>query len=138
MLPSNANEIAAGSTAVTPARLIAGRCGAGSMLGMPPKRLPIVSTSSPADQASSEVMVTAMRKPGHAGRATRRATMIATPSSETSSASGFSVGSACASATSLGTKAPGSLPSSVRPNSSLIWLAKMMTAMPAVNPTVTG
>ncbi len=48
------------------------------------------------------------------------------------------VGNAAPSASSLGTSSPGSLPVSVNPNRSLIWLAKMMTAMPAVKPTVTG
>ena len=45
--------------------------------------------------------------------------------------------SAAPSAASFGTTGPA--PSgSVRPSRSLIWLAKMMTAMPAVKPTVTG
>ncbi len=38
----------------------------------------------------------------------------------------------------LGRSSPGSLPVSLSPKRSLIWLAKMMTAMPAVKPTVTG
>ena len=33
---------------------------------------------------------------------------------------------------------PGSASCRVRPSKSLIWLEKMMTAMPAVKPTVTG
>jgi hypothetical protein len=39
---------------------------------------------------------------------------------------------------SFGMSSPGSFPASVMPSRSWIWLAKMMTAMPAVNPTVTG
>jgi hypothetical protein len=58
-------------------------------------------------------------------------------SAVTARAEGLSVGSASASAPSLGSSGPGSF-SSARPSSSLIWLAKMMTAMPAVKPTVTG
>jgi hypothetical protein len=53
-------------------------------------------------------------------------------------ADGFAVCDAPASAVSFGISSPGSLPASVMPNRSLSWLAKMMTAMPAVNPTVTG
>ena len=45
--------------------------------------------------------------------------------------------SAPAKASSFGTKAAGSW-ASVRPSRSLIWLAKMIVAMPAVKPTVTG
>ena len=52
--------------------------------------------------------------------------------------SGLIVPQACPRAASLGMIAPGSSPASVRPNRSWIWLAKMMTAMPAVKPTVTG
>ena len=43
-----------------------------------------------------------------------------------------------ASASSFGTNSPGSFPASVMPSRSLSWLARMMTAMPEVNPTVTG
>ena len=41
-------------------------------------------------------------------------------------------------AASRGRTARGSGPASVRPSRSRIWLAKMITAMPAVKPTVTG
>ena len=53
-------------------------------------------------------------------------------------AAAFTVPAAPASTSSLAANSPGSLPSRVRPNRSLIWLAKMMTAMPVVKPTVTG
>ena len=43
-----------------------------------------------------------------------------------------------ASASSFGISSPGSFAVSVIPSRSLSWLAKMMTAIPAVNPTVTG
>ena len=79
-----------------------------------------------------------MIMPGHFGRLWRRPTMIAAVAAATPSAAGFSVGSAAASAATLGTMAPGSGPERVRPRNSFIWLAKMMTAMPAVKPTVTG
>lgn len=53
------------------------------------------------------------------------------------SAAGVKVGMAAPSATILGTKAAGSAPRS-RPKSSLSWLARMITPIPAVKPTVTG
>ena len=42
------------------------------------------------------------------------------------------------SAASLGSSGPGSAPARCRPPRSFIWLAKMVTAMPAVKPTVDG
>ena len=58
-------------------------------------------------------------------------------SAATPTAAGLSVGSASASAASFGRSGPGSL-SRARPSNPLSWLARMMTATPAVNPTVTG
>ena len=54
------------------------------------------------------------------------------------SAEPFTVGSACQSTGSFSASACGSGAPSVSPSRSLVWLAKMITAMPAVNPTVTG
>jgi len=59
-------------------------------------------------------------------------------SSASATAAGLMVSRERASASTLATKGPGSLPASVNPRRSLSWLAKMMTAMPAVKPTVTG
>ena len=57
---------------------------------------------------------------------------------EIAPSTGFEQSAAAASACSLCTNSAGSRSASVRPNRSLIWLAAMMTAMPAVKPTVTG
>jgi hypothetical protein len=64
--------------------------------------------------------------------------MMPTASTATVMAAALKVGSAGHSAWTLGTIGPGSGPCSVRPRSSLSWLAKMMIAMPDVKPTVTG
>jgi hypothetical protein len=63
--------------------------------------------------------------------------MMPTERTAVATAAGLSVASASASAASFGTSGPGSL-ARARPSSSLTWLAKMITAIPAVNPTVTG
>ena len=136
--PSRVKAIASGSTACILARSKTGNAGKGSERGMPPKRVPIVSTGSDRATAAIEAAATATSMPGHDGRARFSPTMMTTVSSAMRIAEGLNVPQAAASAFSLGMSSPGSLPSSDRPNSSLSWLAKMMTAMPAVKPTVTG
>ena len=56
----------------------------------------------------------------------------------TASAAGLSVGSAWPSAASFGNSGPGSAADSFKPPRSLSWLAKIVTAMPQVKPTVTA
>ena len=97
--------------------------------------------SRPAGRAAKPAIAatpTAIRKAGQCGRHRRRPRITPMASAATATAAGLTVGSASTRAPSLGTSGPGSLPSSVRPSSSLSWLAKMMMAMPEVNPTVTG
>ena len=60
------------------------------------------------------------------------------PASEIASVAGLKVGSAAQSAGSFSSNGPGSGPISRKPKSGAIWLAKMMAAIPAVKPTVTG
>ena len=52
MQPSSAKDSAAGSTSVTFAQESAGTCGSGSDCGMPPKRVPMVSTGMPSIAAA--------------------------------------------------------------------------------------
>ena len=137
MPPSSAKESAVGNTSKTLSTDSSGSRGAGRDEGMPPKRLPIVSTGKPNNAVTTAAEATAIRKAGHFGRQRRSAWMEPTASAATAQAHGFAVGSASASAASFGNSGPGSF-GSVRPSNSLSWLAKMMTAMPAVNPTVTG
>ena len=56
----------------------------------------------------------------------------------TISAAGFKLPRAAQSTSTFCTISAGSAPGRLSPSKSLIWLAKMMTAIPAVNPTVTG
>ncbi len=119
------------------ARSSAGRCGAGSVDGTAPNREPIVATSSFRIAASAAVTATATSSPGHFGRMRLSPRMIASARAERPTAAGFTVPSAAQMACSFGSSAAGSLAMS-RPRSSRSWLAKMMTPMPAVKPTVTG
>ena len=136
--PSRVKAIASGSTACMAAKSKAGSAGKGSERGMPPKRVPIVSTGSASAAAATEATATPISMPGQDGRQRFSPAMVAMVSKATRIADGLNVPHAAVSALSFGISSPGSLPSSDRPNSSLSWLAKMMTAMPAVKPTVTG
>ena len=137
MAPSRAMATASGNTARSLARSKGGRDGAGSVRGTPPNLEPMVATSSCSIQAMMAVAATAMSSPGHFGRVRRSPTMVPMASADRATVVGLIVPSAAQMACSLGSKAAGSAVMS-RPSSSRSWLTKMMTAMPAVNPTVTG
>ena len=138
MAPSSANAMASGSTAMTLTSVTDGNDGHGNDCGMPPKRVPMVSTGSDSSAAATAVTMTAISMPGHVGRSFRKVAMIAMVTIDIATAAPLAVPAARASASSLGISAPGSWPDSVMPNRSRIWLAKMMTAMPAVKPMVTA
>lgn len=138
MAASRTNEIASGSTAFAFSNENAGSAGDGNARGMPPKRLPMVSIGSDSTAVAIAASTTAIRIPGQDGRQIRKAAMMAMLTSATPSADGLMVFRPPASATSFGTNALGSFPASVMPERSRSWLAKMITAMPAVKPTVTG
>ncbi len=135
---SSANATASGSTACAFSSEKAGSAGHGNSRGMPPKRLPMVSTGNDSAQVTTAAHATAINRPGQVGRNFRNRAMMAMLAAETAMAETLAVGSPPASAMSFGINAPGSLPVSVMPKRSLSWLAKMITAMPAVKPTVTG
>ena len=105
---------------------------------MPPKRVPIVATGSENNTVASAAAATAISMPGQCGRKRLRPAMTRMVMAASPMEAGSAVGSAAHSAGSFSSSGPGSAPASVRPRSSLIWLEKMMTAMPAVKPTVTG
>jgi hypothetical protein len=105
---------------------------------MPPNRVPIVSTGRPKTYAASAAAATAISMPGQEGRSRLSPRMTPIVRAATPTAAGLTVPAASPSATSFSISSPGSLPGSARPNNSLSWLAKMMTAMPDVKPTVTG
>ena len=134
MAPSNANAIASGSTVHAFSSENAGQAGNGNSLGMPPKRVPMVSTGSDSAHVANAAAATANRMPGQVGRHWRSTAMMAMLNTATLTAEALTVGSPRASASSFGINSPGSLPVRVMPSRSLSWLAKMITAMPAVNP----
>jgi hypothetical protein len=136
--PSSAKLTASGSTAIASSGVNAGRAGTGKVRGIPPKRVPSVSTGRPNKAAASEARHTAISMPGHDGRQRLSAAIAPIVTSEIATAARLTVPAALPSATSLGSRSPGSWPARLRPNSSLSWLARMMTAIPAVKPTVTG
>ena len=89
------------------------------------------------NQVRNAQPATAMSIPGHCGRQRRNPTISAIASAAIVAAAGRAVSIDAQSAPSLGSSGAGSFATS-RPSSSLIWLAKMITAMPLVKPTVTG
>jgi hypothetical protein len=138
MAPSNAKAMASGSTARAFSSENDGHAGQGNSRGMPPKRVPMVSTGNDNAQVASAATTTAIRIPGQAGRSFRRPIMMAMQIPETATADKLAVCNPRARTSSFGINSPGSFVVSVIPSRSLNWLAKMMTAIPAVNPTVTG
>jgi hypothetical protein len=138
MAPSNANAIASGNTARAFSSENSGHAGQGNCRGMPPKRVPTVSTGSDNAHVANAATTTAIRMPGQAGRSFRRKMMIAMLTAARATAEKLAVPSPPANASSFGRNSPGSFVASVIPSRSLSWLAKIMTAIPAVNPTVTG
>jgi len=116
---------------------ISGITGAGKLVGMPPKREPIVSTGRPSIATPAAAATTAIRKAGSFGASLRIATMATSDSRATATVAGETVSRASQNACHFARKLPGTL-SSDRPNRSRIWLEKMMTAMPAVKPVTTG
>ena len=111
--------------------------GNGRLRGTPPKREPIVSIGRWNHQVSSAATPTAASRPGKRGAIRLRPKIIPRHSADMPMAVGLKVGKAPQSAASFGTSGPGSL-ASERPRRSRISPAKMMSAMPAVKPTVTG
>ena len=88
--------------------------------------------------ARTEASTTAISIPGHAGSQRLNAKISAAEPSPSPSVAGLIVGKAWARTASLGSSRPGSAPASRRPARPLTWLAKMVTAMPQVKPTVTA
>ena len=97
--------------------------------------------SPPAGRAPRRRARPVSRRSGtmaRAGASGARPGLRPTVPAATAIAARLALGSAAANASIFGTIGPGSGAARVRPSSSLSWLARMMTAMPAVNPTVTG
>ena len=75
---------------------------------------------------------------GQRGRHRFRPTRPSRQAADSAQVAGSALGSAAQSAGSFSSSGPGSGPGRARPSSGLSWLAKMITPMPAVKPTVTG
>lgn len=136
--PRRANETASGKTAAALSSESGGKVGRRSPRGMPPNRVPIVSAGNCRRATKAEAAATAISMPGQCGRNRRSPRMMPIVSAAVSTAAQLTVPAAWPSAMSLSTIGPGSAPESVRPKRSRNWLAKMITAIPAVKPTVTG
>ena len=99
MAPSKANAIASGNTArAFSERECTATPASGNSLGMPPKRLPIVSTGSDSAQVAIAATMTAIRMPGQVGRSFRSTTMMAMLMAATTTAETLAVCSPPASA----------------------------------------
>ena len=94
----------------------AGSAGDGNSRGMPPKRLPMVSTGSDSAAVAIAASTTAIRMPGQDGRQRRKPAMMAMLTTATPSADGLTVCRPPASAASFGTNSLGSFPASVMPD----------------------
>jgi hypothetical protein len=135
--PSKAMARPSGKTACTFSMLKAGSAGDGSERGIAPKRVLTVCTSRWKTAHTTAARATAIRKDGQAGRSRRNTTIPARDRSVMPTVGKCIVGKASRIAMSVGKSADGSC-AIVSPKRLRSWLAKMMTAMPAVNPTVTG
>src|SRR6266566_3001093 len=102
-----------------------------------PNRAPIVSTGRCSSWASAVVTISATNGPGMRAEILGHTRMIANAATATTSAHGFTVSKAWTYASHLGRNAEGTDCIS-RPSRSRIWLEKMISAMPLVNPIVTG
>ena len=79
----------------------------------------------------------AIRNPGQVGFHLRRPTITARPSTVSATAAGCVVPMYSANAFQRGTNSAGTAPIR-KPSMSFTWLEKMLTAMPAVKPVITG
>ena len=119
MAPSSANATAFGSTSRTLSQPTSGSDGNGRPLGMPPKREPIVTTSSPAPAVTAAAPATAINMPGQSGRQRFRPTMTAIVASDTAIVVPSNVGRERQRTGSLSISSPGSGSASASPKRSL-------------------
>ena len=115
----NAIVNALGRTALTAVQLMSGRCGIGSVRGSSPNRLPIVGTSKVKSHTTTELAITAIKKPGCFGAYFRNSTMMASAPSATNTEAKLVDGSALAYAIHFSMKSAGTSVI-VKPKRSLI------------------
>lgn len=135
--PSRANESASGSTACILSEENGGKAGSGNELGMPPKRVPMVSTGSLSKNTSTEPVATAIRIAGQLGlkRLTPTIRPMVTRHRHGGGIDGRNGG---AKDPELGDEVGRLLHRRVRPSRSCTCPANRITAMPEMKPTVTG
>ena len=61
-------DVGSGECIASPVCTSDASCGAGKVCGMPPKRVPMVSTGRPSAHAPTDATVTAISNPGQFGR----------------------------------------------------------------------
>src|SRR5277367_6284547 len=105
---------------------------------MPPNWDPMVSTGSLSTTVASAARATTISMAGQLGRQKRKAANSATHVTERLSAAGENVDRFDHRNGIFSRSGPGSAPLKDKPSSGLISLEKMVTAIPAVKPTVTG
>ena len=115
----------------------AGSAGFGSAALITPKRAPIVSTGMCRSWTSAVVRIRATNGLGMRRLMYGQPTMMPSASTATASAQGLSVPSRAPNACHFATKSAGAAPMR-RPRKSFTWLEKMINAIPAVKPIVTG
>jgi hypothetical protein len=137
-IPPSIAMVNAGPTSPrTCAQLRSGSVGTGIDALITPKRLPIVSTSSPPSCTTSVVTMSATNGLGTFVVTRGQRSTIASPSSATSAATGSAVPIASPYAPHFSTNSAGTVPI-VRPRKSLTCDEKMMSAIPLVKPMITG
>ena len=114
-----------------------GRRGAGSAALIAPKRLPIVSTGKCSSWTSAVVTISATKGLGMRSSRRGQATMMASAMTEITVAQGLIESKCAPNACHFSTNPAGTVPMR-SPRKSLTWLEKMMSAIPLVNPIVTG
>ena len=112
--------MASGSTANALLNEKSGNSGTGRLDGMPPNRVPIVSTGKAKNVAIREHRTTAIRIPGQDGRHRRCARITNTVNKDSATAAGVMEPADSARTVTFGTKADGSLATRESPKKSLI------------------
>ena len=135
--PRIAMATASGSTARILARSKAGSVGAGRVRGSSPKRLPMVATSRCRRNVSAAVTATAISSPGHFGRIAPQAENDGDRKQRQRDRRRFDRMDIGGDGGDLGQQGR-RLVRDFETQQSFNWLAKMMIAMPAVKPTMTG
>ena len=155
--PNTAKVIAGRNKPFISSQLNEGTVNSGKPCGIPPKRLPIVSTSKPVADTSNVATTKATIEPGI--KANEPETRGNTPASagsdilrfitacqaiikpsdnnDTITAEAFQVGKACHSVFTSAKNSAGTLPSICKPKKSLICERPINTAIPLVKPIIT-